>query len=117
MTVKEIREAALQAARELDDEFRKAYDTMLLREILRILNRYINGYVIQEKTMKLSEQLKEARKKLGMRLKDVSSETGASISTVSRYESGSRKIPVSYVRFWIGKGIKIDWEGLDLENK
>lgn len=67
--------------------------------------------------MRLNEILKDARIKSGMTLKDVSSETGASISTVSKYETGSRKIPVSYVRFWIGRGIKIDWEGLEIENK
>ena len=67
--------------------------------------------------MTLNEAIRNARKSSGMTLKDVSSETGISISAVHRYETGSRKIPVSYIRYWALKGTKFNWEEIDLENK
>ena len=67
--------------------------------------------------MTLNEVLKQARKDSGLTMEQVAEEANVSPASVCRYEKDDRKIPVSYLRYWIGKGIKIDWEGLEFENK
>lgn len=85
--------------------------------IVLFLAQYDYAKTKEGAEMTLNEALRNARKSSGMTLKDVSSETGISISAVHRYENGSRKIPVSYIRYWALKGTKINWEEIDFENK
>ena len=67
--------------------------------------------------MTLNEVLKNARKSSGLTLQQIADDTGVSISAISRYENGSRKIPIEYIRYWALKGTKFNWEEIDLENK
>ena len=85
--------------------------------IILFLAQYDYAKTKEGAKMTLNEALRNARKSSGMTLKDVSSETGISISAVHRYETGSRKVPVSYIRYWALKGIEIRWEEIDFENK
>ena len=64
-----------------------------------------------------NDWVREARKTLGMMMKEVADELNISISAISRYENGSRKIPVSYVRYWITKGIQLKWEDINEDSR
>ena len=65
----------------------------------------------------LNDWVRDARRTLGLTMKEVAEESNISIAAVSRYENGSRKVPVSYVRYWITKGVKLRWEDINEDSR
>lgn len=62
------------------------------------------------KMMNLNEWVRDARRKCKMSMKQVAVEYHTSEATISRYEGNKRTIPVSYIRYWVSKGIPFKWE-------
>jgi transcriptional regulator with XRE-family HTH domain len=67
--------------------------------------------------MTINELLKQARKDSGLTMEQVAEEADVSPASVCRYEKDDRKIPIRYLRFWILRGVKINWEDLEIENR
>lgn len=55
--------------------------------------------------MKLNEKLRQIRLKAGMSQTQVAREVFLTTAAVCRYERGDRKIPLSYVLYWVDKGM------------
>lgn len=106
---REIREA-LKDAQLVDDMVRSLIDT-IARSVIKAKEEKIRRMI------NLNEWVRDARKTLGLTMKQVAEDLNVSVAAVSRYENGSRKIPVSYVRYWITKGIKLKWEDINEDSR
>ena len=54
--------------------------------------------------MTLNEKMKELRLQSGMTMSKVAREAHLSEAAVCRYEKGTRKVPLSYIYYWVKKG-------------
>ena len=99
------------------DEQSLINDIMINKMISDLIDRIAKVMIkSQEDSLRemknLNEWVREARRKCNLTMKQVAAEYHTSEATICRYEGGKRTIPVSYIRYWVDKGIPFNWEDM-----